>query len=348
MFLRDCWYVVAWSDEVTRTPLARTVLGEDLLLYRTELGVPVVLENRCAHRRLPLSLGRLIGDTVECAYHGLVYDQGGSCIKVPGQATPRNVSIRAYPVVERDQFVSVWMGDPAEADPAKIISFPRLSDPAWGVTKVLLHVAANFLLILDNLLDLSHVAYVHSSTIGNAPVAENADVKFSRNGNMVRATREMSGVPAAPTYAEFGPHQGIFDRWQISEYRPPGYFLINNGSGKCGWATADGSSRLDTQGEWGFQVYHCITPETEKTTHQFWALAHELEAVPPEGRPEFYQQSHQVIFEDQVVYEAQQKSLDTDPVGATAANVGARVVIGADRGLQLARKLLSELQTANA
>lgn len=348
MFLRDCWYVAAWSDEVTRTPLGRTVLGEDILLYRTEAGEAVALENRCAHRRLPLSLGRLCGDTVECAYHGLVYDRTGRCTKIPGQDAPRNVGVKAYPLIERDQFVLVWIGDPAKADPAKAISFRRLSDPDWGVTKVRLHVAGNFLLILDNLLDLSHVAYVHGTTIGNAPVAEDADVKFTRNGDMVRVTREMCSVPAARTYAEFGPHAGIFDRWQISEYRPPGYFLINNGSGRCGWTTADGSSRLDTQGEWGFQVYHCITPETEKTSHQFWALAHELKAVPPEGRAEFYRQCHQVILEDQEVYEAQQRSLDTDPAGASAENVGARVVIMADRGLQMARRLLSELHSANA
>lgn len=348
MFLRDCWYVAAWSDEVTRTPLGRTVLGEDILLYRTEAGEAVALENRCAHRRLPLSLGRLCGDTVECAYHGLVYDRTGRCTKIPGQDAPRNVGVKAYPLIERDQFVLVWIGDPAKADPAKAISFRRLSDPDWGVTKVRLHVAGNFLLILDNLLDLSHVAYVHGTTIDNAPVAEDADVKFTRNGDMVRVTREMCSVPAARTYAEFGPHAGIFDRWQISEYRPPGYFLINNGSGRCGWTTADGSSRLDTQGEWGFQVYHCITPETEKTSHQFWALAHELKAVPPEGRAEFYRQCHQVILEDQEVYEAQQRSLDTDPAGASAENVGARVVIMADRGLQMARRLLSELHSANA
>jgi phenylpropionate dioxygenase-like ring-hydroxylating dioxygenase large terminal subunit len=344
MFLRDYWYVAAWSDEVARTPLGRTILGEDVLLYRTEAGEAVALENRCAHRRLPLSLGRLVGDTIECTYHGLVYDQTGRCTKIPGQEPPpSNVGVKAYAVVERDQFVLVWMGDAAKADPSKVISFPRLSDPDWGVTKVRLHVAGNFLLILDNLLDLSHVAYVHGTTIGNAPVAEDAEVKFSRDGNMVRVTREMSGVPAARTYAEFGPHPGIFDRWQISEYRPPGYFLINNGSGRCGWTTADGSSRLDSQGEWGFQVYHCITPETDKTSYQFWALAHELKAVPPEGRPEFYRQCHQVILEDQVVYEAQQRSLDTDPGSASAENV-----VGADRGLQMARRLLSELQTGNA
>jgi phenylpropionate dioxygenase-like ring-hydroxylating dioxygenase large terminal subunit len=348
MFLRDQWYVGAWSDEVGRVPLGRTILGEDIVFYRTEAGKPVALANQCAHRRLPLTEGRLRGDTIECGYHGLVYDESGRCVKVPGQEAPRGIGVKSYPIIERDQFVSVWIGDSALADPASAISFPRLSDADWGCTKVRLHIGCNYLLILDNLLDLSHVAYVHNSTIGNAPVAENAEVKFSRRGSTVRVTRDMYGVPAARTYAEFGPHQGIFDRWQLSEYYPPGYFFINNGSGSCGWMPADGTSRIETQGEWGFQVYHCVTPETPTSSHQFWALAHELSAVAPAGREEFYRQCHQVVVEDLAIYEAQQRSLDTDPAGASAEHVGARVTIEADRGLLMARVILRDMLAQRA
>jgi vanillate O-demethylase monooxygenase subunit len=285
---------------------------------------------------------------LECGYHGLVYDQTGRCTKIPGQEPPRNVGVKAYPLVERDQFVSVWIGDPAPADSSKMISFPRLAAPGWGVTKVRLHIGCNYLLILDNLLDLSHVAYVHGTTIGNAPVAEDAVVNFSRHGDTVRVTRDMCGVPPSRTYAEFGSNDPVFDRWQVSEFRPPAYFLINNGSGRCGWDTADGTPRIDTQGEWGFQVYHCITPETETISHQFWALAHAEAAVPVQARPEFYRQCHQVVLEDQVVYEAQQRSLDTDAAGASAYDVQSRAVIEADRGLLMARSILQQLLTAAA
>jgi len=346
--LRDHWYVAAWSDQVGRTPLARTILGEDLLLFRTKSGDAVALENRCAHRRLPLSAGRLRGDEIECGYHGLVYDRNGRCTRIPGQAPPRDFGVKAFPLLERDQFVLVWMGDPARADPAKAISFPKLSNPGWGVTKVHLRIGGSHLLILDNLLDLSHVAYVHGTTIGNAPVAEQAAVKFSRGDGMVRVTRDMYSVPPSRTYAEFGTTDGIFDRWQVSEFRPPGYFLINNGSGPCGWQPSDGSSRLDTQGAWGFQVYHCITPETATSSHQFWALAHEQSAVPEQAREEFYRQCHQVVLEDVVVYEAQQRSLDTDPAGASAEDVRSRVAIEADRGLLMGRRILEEMRAAAA
>jgi phenylpropionate dioxygenase-like ring-hydroxylating dioxygenase large terminal subunit len=235
------------------------------------------------------------------------------------------------------------MGDPERPDPSRLVSFPRLSDPAWGVTKVRLHIRGNYLLVVDNLLDLSHVAYVHKSTIGNAAVAEDAEVKFARRGQTVRVTRDMEDVPAARTYAEFGPHKAGFDRWQLSEFYPPSYFFINNGSGRCGWRAPSGD-RLETQGEWGFQVFHGVTPETAATSHQFWALAHELAAVPAEARPEFYRQAHQVVLEDLAIYEGQQRSLDTDPRGATPLDVHSKVVIDADRGLLHARQILRELR----
>lgn len=343
MFLRNYWYVAAWNDEVSREPLARTVLGEPLVLFRKRDGAVVALEDRCAHRRLPLSAGRVVDDAIQCGYHGLVYDCSGACIKIPGQGrVAEDVGVKAYPVVERDRFVMIWMGEPSRADESRIISFPKLSDPNWGVTKVRLHVKGHYLLIVDNLLDLSHVAYVHNTTIGNAAVAEDAEVRFVRQGEKVRVMRDMNDVPAARTYAEFGPHKGIFDRWQLSEFYPPSFFFINNGSGRCGWRSPAGD-RIDTQGEWGFQVFHGITPETETTTHQFWALAHELTAVPPAGRDEFYRQSHQVVLEDLAVYEAQQRSLDIDLRGASAEDVKSSVAIDADRGLLYARQIIREL-----
>jgi phenylpropionate dioxygenase-like ring-hydroxylating dioxygenase large terminal subunit len=347
MFLRNHWYVAAFDDEIGHSLLARTILGEDLVLFRRTDGGVVALEDRCAHRRLPLAAGRLIGDTLECGYHGLVYDTGGSCIKIPGQMHgPSNAMVRAYPAVERHRMVYVWMGDAERADPATIVSFPRLSDPASGVTKVRLHIKAHHLLVLDNLLDLSHIAYVHNSTIGNSAVAEQAAVKTRRMGQNVRVTREMNGVPAPHTYAAFGPHQGVFDRWQLSEFRPPGFFWINNGSGECGWRPADGGDRILTQGEWGFEVYHGITPETESSTHQFWTLAHALDMVAPSDRPEFYRQCHHVVYEDLAIYDAQQRSLDRDPQGASPDAVGSVIAIDADRALLIGRQILKELQRA--
>jgi phenylpropionate dioxygenase-like ring-hydroxylating dioxygenase large terminal subunit len=235
------------------------------------------------------------------------------------------------------------MGDPAQADESAAISFPRLGDPRCAHSKVRLEVGANYLLIIDNLLDLSHVAYVHNSTIGNAPVAENAAVKTTAVGGRVRITREMVNVPAARTYAEFGPYQGPFDRWQLSEYTPPGYFLINNGCAAANSGTGD-DRRLAGPGEWGFQVYHCITPLNERRTHQFWAIAYDNATVAAKDRSEFNRQHHQVIGEDVTIYEAQQRALDGAGDGVCAEDVRSSVVIRADAGLLQARRLIDHLR----
>ena len=152
----------------------------------------------------------------------------------------------------------------------------------------------------------------------------------------------MVDVPAAPNYAQFGPYQGNFDRWQIGRYIYPSYFYINNGCAAANSGNGD-DSRLEAAGEWGFQVYHGITPETEKTTHQFWVIAHDLDMIAGRDRPEFYRQHHHVIGEDVVMYEAQQKSLDSDPAGASAYDVQSHAVIQADTGLMLARKTINQM-----
>jgi len=117
MFLRNAWYVAAFTSEVGRDPLPRTLLNDKIAMYRTEDGTPVALEDRCCHRGLPLSMGQCVGDNLQCGYHGLQFDQSGQCVLVPGQANipPRSV-VRSYPLVERLNWVWIWMGEPAKAD----------------------------------------------------------------------------------------------------------------------------------------------------------------------------------------------------------------------------------------
>jgi phenylpropionate dioxygenase-like ring-hydroxylating dioxygenase large terminal subunit len=197
MFLRDFWYVAAFGHEVTRKPRGRTILGEPIVFFRKENGEPVALEDRCVHRHLPLSMGKLVGDHLQCHYHGLRYDSTGQCVSVPGQNTiPPGARVRAYPVVERYKWLWAFMGDPSRADPAAIPDFHWLDDKAWGAKGSYLHVKANWQLIVDNLLDLTHLAFVHESTIGNAALVENAAVKVTRTADSVVVTRWIIDAPA--------------------------------------------------------------------------------------------------------------------------------------------------------
>jgi phenylpropionate dioxygenase-like ring-hydroxylating dioxygenase large terminal subunit len=340
VFLRNHWYAAAFPDEIGRSPLARTLLGEDVLFYRREDGTPVALDNRCAHRRLPLSMGMLVGDAVQCGYHGLLYDSTGACIKIPGQTNVPNVRLRTYPLVERHRYLWIWMGDPGLADPAKIPDFGRLDSPDVGVTRIQLKPECHMQLVIDNLLDLSHLAYVHSTTTGNAALAEEAIVKTEVRGDVVQVKRWVGNVMPAPTFTQFGGYNGRVNLWQVSEFRPPSYIRVSYGSAPAATAMPEGDD-IWSQGNWGFQVFHGLTPETERTTHQLRHVAHDRGLGDAAVTAEFYRQCDQIICEDLAVFGAQQRGLDAD--GASPAAVDTRLAIHADGGLLQARRINERL-----
>ncbi len=142
MFLRNAWYVAAWADEVVADrPFGRTLLDEPVVLFREAGGAPVALEDRCCHRHYPLSRGRMVDGALECGYHGLTFDGTGKCIRIPAQtAIPESACVRRYPVVERNKWIWIWMGDPALADPAQICDFRWLDHPQWGAKGAVFHV----------------------------------------------------------------------------------------------------------------------------------------------------------------------------------------------------------------
>ena len=132
MFLKNSWYVAAWDREVSHQPLGRTFLGEPVVLFRTEGGQPVALEDRCCHRQLPLSMGRVAGGVLQCGYHGLKFDRTGKCVEIPGQdSIPPQARVRAYPLVEKYNWVWIWMGEPEKADPALIPNWWWAEHPDW-------------------------------------------------------------------------------------------------------------------------------------------------------------------------------------------------------------------------
>ena len=136
MYLRNTWYVAAWDSEIDRTPRQIKVLGEKIVVFRTEAGDPVALIDACPHRKLPLSRGRIKGDHIECGYHGLTFDCSGSCVRVPGQEhIPAATNIHSYPVESRYGLVWIWMGDPALADTDKIFKIEQFGNPDWGINK---------------------------------------------------------------------------------------------------------------------------------------------------------------------------------------------------------------------
>ncbi len=343
MFLRNHWYVAAWSEDLGRETIGRVLLGESVMLFRKQDGAPVALENRCPHRNLPLSEGRLIGDNIECGYHGLVFDGEGVCIHVPGQTdVPGWARVRRYPVIERDRWVLVWMGDPALADPAGAPAYHgRLTDADWFSVTGQKLVKGGYRLLLDNLLDLSHLSYVHSSTTGNRAVAESAELITEIEDDHVRVTRWMPGIAPATAFVRYAGYAGPIDRWQVSTWLPPAYIDICNGSTAAGEGLPR-EERPRRQGHWGFIVHHAMTPETETTTHQFWAVASPRTMVPLDKQALFTEQMRTVIEEDLAIYEAQQRAIDLDPE-TKGADVNPRGAIPADKPLLHMRRAIRRL-----
>ncbi|PPR10364.1 MAG: Toluene-4-sulfonate monooxygenase system iron-sulfur subunit TsaM1 [Alphaproteobacteria bacterium MarineAlpha11_Bin1] len=343
MFLKNCWYVAAWSKDVSRELLGRILLNETVVLYRRKDGSPVALENRCPHRNLPLSEGNLIDDEIECGYHGMVFNNDGVCTHLPGSEEPPVwATVKRYPIAERNGWVFYWPGDPSLADEDLLPDYHKYNeDEDWIRAQGQTHVKAGYRLVLDNLLDLSHLTFVHGSTTGNRAVAESADLTTDLEGNNVRVTRWMEDIEPALAFREYGKYENNIDRWQMSQFIPPAYININNGSVDTG-VGADQETRNNDQGKWGFVVYHAMTPETDTTTHQFWTVAGHKDKVPQDMRELFVEQMHGVLKEDLDIYEAQQRAIDLDPESLNR-DANPRGTIPADQGLLSMRRVIRRM-----
>ena len=169
-YVRNAWYVGAWGSDLEQNKLkAIRILAEPIVLWRTQRQL-VALADRCVHRLAPLSLGRCEAERLRCMYHGLLYDPEGQCVQIPGQdVIPPGARVRRYPVVERHSWIWVWMGDPARADESLIPPAVALDDPEWILGHGQLDYQAEARYINDNLLDFSHLTYVHANSFGAGP-----------------------------------------------------------------------------------------------------------------------------------------------------------------------------------
>ena len=327
MFLRNSWYVAAWDREIARTPLARKLLDEEIVFFRRESGEAVALEDRCCHRQLPLSMGKVEGDQLRCGYHGLLFNSDGVCTEIPGQASvPPQARVRSYPVVEKYNWVWIWMGDPAKADPALIPNWWWADHRDWAFTRPdRVHLKCNYQLISDNVLDVTHLAYVHATSIGASSITE-FPATVEREERLVRLTRWIRDRPPPPLYKRAGGFEGNVDRWQIVEHVPP-CFTVNFAG--C----SDKKTKID------LMALSAPTPETETTTHYFFGFARNFGLGDAETERICSEDMVRVFNEDFPVLEAQQRNLV-----AGRPNVD----IAVDAAPLAARRLLQGLLKAEA
>jgi phenylpropionate dioxygenase-like ring-hydroxylating dioxygenase large terminal subunit len=308
-FPLNAWYVAAWDHEVNRNLLARTIGGKRLVLYRTQDDKPVAMEDACWHRLAPLSLGRLEGDTVTCPYHGLKFNSAGRCVHMPSQDTINPAAtVRTYPLVQKHRFVWIWLGDPALADSSDIPDLHWNQDPGWTADGETLHLACNYRLVVDNLMDLTHESFVHSSSIGNDAVAE-APFDVSHGERTATVMRWMTGIEPPPFWAKQLQRSGLVDRWQIIHFEAPCTVNIDVGVAPAGTGAVEGDR---SHGVSGF-VLNTITPETETTCHYFWAFVRNYRLSEQRLTTEIREGVSGIFHEDELILEAQQRAIDENP-----------------------------------
>jgi len=333
--IRDAWYVVAWPHELTADrPLARTVLGEDLVLFRTPEGQAVALEDRCAHRLAPLSRGRIESGGIRCLYHGVKFAPSGQCLEIPAQPQGHpNMCVRHYPLVERDGFIHVWMGDPGKADAERVIdASPWASSPHWKPSRGYLHVKAHVSLIADNLLDFGHLPFVHPNTVGAAQQADFAtEVRPLAEG--VQTDRWNIDVPASAFHQSVGHFKGRVDAWHCFRWHLPAIMSLNSGSAPTGTGARE-KPHGSREGAIEFHHIAALTPQDEDHTHYFWVHWPNFALDEPAMTDTVHRNIMAAFSEDQAMVEAQH----------AAIRRGAQTVpkaIMADRALSLVRSQLA-------
>jgi vanillate O-demethylase monooxygenase subunit len=265
-YLKNCWYVAAWDHEVgAERPLGRVLLDQRIVLYRGASGEVHALEDRCPHRFAPLHMGTVCGEAIRCAYHGLEFGADGKCSHNPhGNGTiPSAAKVRAYPVVERDSLVWIWMGDSERVDPKDIPRFESLNPDTHHVGKDYLLARAHYQLEVDNIMDLSHIDYLHSGTLGGG-TDKNAETSVVQEGRRVwsyRLARDERLSPELEARNQLEPGTRV-DRWLDVRWDPPGVMEL-----QVGFAPA-GTPQPRTQGKVRL-FQHIFTPETRQTTH-YW------------------------------------------------------------------------------
>lgn len=317
--VRNAWYVAATSDELRAdVPLARTLLGEPMVLFRGPDGKPSALNDRCPHRKYPLSRGRVIDGQIECGYHGARFAGSGACTLIPGQeAIPARFGAKCYRVEERHSLVWLWGGEPQHADPALIPAAWGINEePGWRPVFGYHYVRGNYQLVLDNILDLTHVAYVHRTTL-NSPQVTQAPLEVEIGADTIRTLRITRGADCPPLFRRARPDlPDRIDRWQKSQFFMPSLLLGDMRGYPAG--------NEDLAQAMRYCVLNALTPETGTTSHYFWSVVRSFALEDASVDGVLRDGIVQAFDEDCEVIAAQQQMIASDrsgtPLGSFVAD----------------------------
>jgi phenylpropionate dioxygenase-like ring-hydroxylating dioxygenase large terminal subunit len=332
MFLHNRWYVAGWADQFSRELTTRTILNEHIVFYRTIQGEVIALTDRCPHRLTPLSRGRLIGNALQCGYHGLVLNADGKCTRMPTSATvPEWAQVKRYPVAELDGYVWIWMGRAEHADVSLITRFPCNTDPQRALARSELRINAHYQLIIDNLLDLSHAQYLHADSLGNQDFHRAKSV-VTVEGTTVYDRRICHNTTAPAAFEHILGAGKKIDFWMDARMSPPGEYYLDVGTTPAGQSRVAGGGILSPQ---------ILTPETATSTMYYWTVCrdYDLENV---ALTTLWREAVIAAFvNDQTMIEAQQQAVGSHDIIGHGGHV-----VAADESGAAARRIIDELLSA--
>ena len=305
----NAWYVACTPDEIDGTPLGRRICDQPMVVFRGRDGAIGALEDFCPHRGAPLSLGFVRDGVLVCGYHGLAAHCTGKVAGMPGQRVGGFPPIRSFPVVERYGFVWVWPGDPALADAASLPHLEWAESADWAFGGGRFHIACDYRLMVDNLMDLTHETYVHASSIGQKEIDE-APVRTRATADEIVTSRIMDGVQPPPFWQMALRGAGLpddqpVDRWQICRFSMPAHVMIEVGVALAGTGGYDAPDDAKASSI----VVDFMTPETATSHHYFWGMARRFAVSDAALTDSIRAGQHKIFSEDLEMLERQQRNL---------------------------------------
>lgn len=328
---RNCWWVAARQDEVGNEPLGRWLLDSPVVLYRTEAGNVVALENRCLHRWAPISSGFRRGDNIVCGYHGAVFGPDGRCVRYPTQpSVPSAARVKSYPVIERTPFVWIWMGDTEQMTKVpEPPAFEWVNDPKWVVAQGYVEMAANYFLLHENVLDLTHFNYLHMKSL---EMPDQAAPTFNQNGNEVSFTLVQDPYVVPNWQAQLRPGQ-MLRRETHGRFVTPALHKVEV-------KTTDRDAAGGNQLAYNINIVHCVTPESPGKTY-YWYIMGQDHGHEPGAAEVLAQVLGKAAVEDRDMMQQVQEMMTKDERGM---NVPEFSFAGDSGGIQARRVLLRLLQ----
>ena len=260
MWLKNCWYQVAWSSDLAKDSLLqRIILGTPLVLFRDTEGLPRALLDRCPHRFAPLSAGTVRDGVVRCGYHGLAFNGSGGCVENPHGAVTSAIRASAFAMIERHRALWVWLGD----SPPDAAAIPKLTfideTPDTARIQGYMFTGANYELLTDNILDLSHADYLHPTSLGGMMTTAKTTNRVE-NDLVTVEWQANDCVPPPAFYSMVHPPQRA-DIWTQVKWRAPAVMVLGTG------AEVAGTPRGEVNVSW---TLHNMTPATATSSHYFF------------------------------------------------------------------------------